>query len=348
MTTSPKSGKWKDALLKSSLPLEYLVADKMRAKRCGIMGEYSYLRKNEQGLDIECSADIWAVRHYFKNRSDLWGTLNYLVECKYCHPSVKWIFMRHGDDDNEHLIEMSPMQVMHHLCTRMIWDRTPLWNLRKRFPLCPKGVELHNTEATSQNIDRGRAQLVYGLPRLIIHCAETEMMTWDDVDLEVEMFCPILVTTAPLFILKPGLSLEAFRNADDITAVADSAPALVLTTSYSHVFSDYVVDLIDSTHKKNPEIKKRLKELRDLSGQTAAFPDEPSNYSFDFFIRECAYRVLVVNLEHLEETVDVLHRTVLRAAKSLQRVGVLRNDMTQHKTWIEAPGKKTGSSQQEN
>ena len=348
MTNTPKSGKWKDAFLKSSLPLEYLSADKLRAKGCGIMGEYSYMRENEHGLAVECSVDVWAMRHYYKHRKEHWGTLNYLVECKYCHPSVRWVFMQHGKDDTEYLMDISPVQVMDHLCTRMIWDKRPIWNLRDRFPMCPKGVEIHSNDATSQNIDRGRSQLVYGLPRLISHLAEGEIMKWNDVDLEIEMSCPMLVTTAGLFILKPGLSLESFLQAKDLADIAGQVPALILTTPYSHMFSDYADHVISDLHNKNPEIKKRLKELRDVSGQTDDFPEVPSNYSFDFFIRECVYRLLVVNYDALEQVVEVVHKTILKSARSLQRVGTLEKDMSKRTTWVQPVNRKTGKSQQNN
>lgn len=68
--------KWKDALLKTSLPLEYLVAEQLSDLRFGIHGEYHYLRPNEQGIPTEFSIDIWAVNQLFKKNLGIWASLN--------------------------------------------------------------------------------------------------------------------------------------------------------------------------------------------------------------------------------------------------------------------------------
>lgn len=50
---SPK--KWKDALLRSSLPLEHIIAQKLSKIGIYVSGEYTYLRPNEDGINTEFS-----------------------------------------------------------------------------------------------------------------------------------------------------------------------------------------------------------------------------------------------------------------------------------------------------
>jgi hypothetical protein len=64
--TGKSNKKLKDSLLKTSMPLEYLVAEKLSELKYGIQGEYHYLRPNETGVPTEFSADIWAVNNLFK------------------------------------------------------------------------------------------------------------------------------------------------------------------------------------------------------------------------------------------------------------------------------------------
>jgi hypothetical protein len=206
--------------------------------------------------------------------------------------------------------------------------------------MCPKGAEILKNDSSSHNIDRGKSQLIYGLPRLIAHLAETEIMKWNDEDLQVQIFCPMLITTAPLFILKPKLSLESFHKTKDLPDIAEKVPALILTIPYSHIFHDYADSVISSLHNRNPDIKKRLMEL----GQRETSPALSLNFLFDLFIRECACRVLIVNYDTLEETIDVLHKTILRAAHNLQRVGTLQKDLSKRITWVE-PQKKHSNSE---
>ena len=156
--TEKSNKKWKDFLLKTSLPLEYLVAEKLSELKYGIQGEYHYVRPNEQGIPTEFSIDIWAVNHLFKRNLGLWANLNYLIECKYCHEGIKWLFAPLTKTDTEHLFEISVIHTLDKICTRQIFNKQPIWNLIKRFPLCFKGVELLPKDATAQNIERGRSQ----------------------------------------------------------------------------------------------------------------------------------------------------------------------------------------------
>jgi hypothetical protein len=330
--------KWKDSLLKTSLPLEYLVAEKLSELKYGIQGEYHYLRPNEQGIPTEFSVDIWAVNHLFKRNLDLWANLNYLIECKYCHKGIKWLFAPHTKTDTEHIFEISVIHTLDKTCTRLIFNKQPIWNLIKRFPLCFKGVELLPNDATAQNIERGRSQLRYGIPRLAIHLSETQMMIFNDEDLHVEFVCPILVTTADLFVLNKGLSLNEFQTANDINDIAHEVPAIILTNPYSHLFTGYVDKIISDFHKKIPRTKDRLEQI-DLQVKKITREDvNPlkswSALSFDWDIRETSQRILVVNYASLEATLKILKSSVVRSSRSLTQVGYLEKDILKRETWV--------------
>jgi hypothetical protein len=127
--------------------------------------------------------------------------------------------------------------------------------------MCFKGIELYSKDATAQNIERGRSQLRYGTPRLAIHLSETQMMLFNDKDLHVEFICPILVTTANLFVLNKGLNLKDFQNINQVIDIASEVPALILINPYSHLFTSYTETILADFHKKNPRAKERLEQL---------------------------------------------------------------------------------------
>lgn len=330
--------KWKNALLKTSLPLEYLVAEQLSDLRFGIQGEYHYLRPNEQGIPTEFSIDIWAVTELFKKNRLIWAGLNYLIECKYCHPGIKWLFAPHTKSDTEHLLEGSTVYTLDQLCTRQIFDKRPIWNLAKQFPICFKGVELHQKDATSQNIERGRSQLRYGTPRLAIHLYECHMMNFNDEELHLEFICPILVTTAELFVLKNGLGLNDFRNVNELSEIASEVPALILTNPYSHLFVDYADEIIKNLHSKSPSIDERIEQLDVLlKKKTGENEDDMRSWasiSFDFDIREMSRRILVVNYNSIESIHNLLRKAIIRSGKSLTQIGVLEFDISKRETWI--------------
>ena len=261
-----------------------------------------------------------------------------MIECKYCHPGIKWLFAPHTKLDTERLFEGSTVYTLDKLCTRQIFDKRPIWNLAKKFPICFKGVELHQKDATSQNIERGRSQLRYGTPRLAIHLSETQMMHFHDEELHVEFICPMLVTTAELFVLKNGLGLNNFRNVNELPEVACEVPALILTNPYSHLFVDFADKMIKNLHSKSPAIRERIEQLDGiLKKKTGANEDHPkawASISFDFDIREISQRILVVNYNSIEAIHKLLRKTVVRSGKSLTQIGILEKDISKRKTWV--------------
>lgn len=62
------NSKWKDALLKTSLPLEHLVAEKLGKQKFDIWGEFSFVRENEHGLETEFSVDLHKNYPLMKSR----------------------------------------------------------------------------------------------------------------------------------------------------------------------------------------------------------------------------------------------------------------------------------------
>jgi hypothetical protein len=95
--TQKSDKKWKDSLLKTGLPLEYLVAEKLSELKYGIQGEYRYLRPNEQGIPTEFSIDLWE-RKGVKSAFDpwqIWGHhtsfVNPSLVCRLSGGSIFWI-----------------------------------------------------------------------------------------------------------------------------------------------------------------------------------------------------------------------------------------------------------------
>jgi hypothetical protein len=280
------------------------------------------------------------MRHLFKKDNNMWSELNFLIECKYCYPGIKWLFAPHTKSDTEHLLDIAIINALDQLCTSQLWDKRPLWRLSNKLPKCFKGVELHSNDATTQNIERGRAQLMYAIPRLAVHLIESQIMTSNDEDLRVEFICPILITTADLYVLKEGLNLNNFKNAKSTEDIATKVSALILTNPYSHLFNTYADNLISDMHMKSPSIKERLEQLKKLINKLTGEEDEFSRLSasflFDWALLEYSKRILVINYNHLESIYKLLNQTVIKAGKSLTRVGVLKNDLSQRKTWVTA------------
>ena len=160
--TSP--GRRKDALLRSGLPLENVVARLLKDAGCDVWGEFAYVRTNENGVQTEFSVDTHAVGFLQDRRHGLWATLELLVECKYCYPGSSWVFVRHQSDTS---LTSDVTTCVQSVCVRQLADLTPLSDAQGKIPRCTKGIVLHDNGPDTKTVYEGLSQLRYAMPAAI-------------------------------------------------------------------------------------------------------------------------------------------------------------------------------------
>jgi hypothetical protein len=104
-----------------------------------------------------------------------------------------------------------------------------LYEWEQRIGYCVAGIELGTDgNGVRDKLMHGVYQLRYAMPRLFLSGCENAIgSSWLDAP-AVGMLCPILITTAELRVLKSGLSLETFQDADDLDDVSESRDAVIL------------------------------------------------------------------------------------------------------------------------
>jgi hypothetical protein len=317
------NSKWKDALLKTSLPLEYLVAEKLGKKKFDVFGEFSFSRKNEQGLDTEFSVDLHAVDNLENTKGNTWAFLHLLIECKYNYPGVKWIFAPQPPNAVTFTGVISRLQ---DLCTNRVSNFDSLEALDDSLPFCVKGIELHETDANVQSISRGLHQLRWAVPQLAADCLIDQANMWHDEDLHVEFICPILVTTASLHILRRDSDLNSFQQASNIDDVTEKVKALVVYQERGPQLNQYLRDIFGNLQKRVPQIETRLKSLWELTHTQRKQNSFPHDWGFNFSIDYLAKRVLVVNFDAFEDVLTTITTVTQKCGKKLKRAAVLSYD----------------------
>jgi hypothetical protein len=335
-TVSTGKKKWKDALLKTSLPLEYLVAEKLGKHGFHIDGEYSFVRRNEQNIETEFSVDLQASELLKKGKGDYWADLNFLIECKYNYPGVRWVFSPHPENSE---IGIGVVNILEQLCTRRIADKKLIYEFEEDLPYCVKGIELHETDANTQSIDRGIYQLKYAVLELASNMIYFQVDEWNDEDLHLGVICPILVTTASLHVFRDGLTLEQFQNASDLNEVAEEVDALVAYQENKPQLNADVRKLLREMHARLPAIKKRLEQLEEIEGKPEYRGVLPVNFLFDSIFSSYPQRVLIVTYKAFEDIILKIRDSVSKSSKNLKRIAVLKKDMTKRISWVEAPPK---------
>lgn len=234
------SGKWKNAFLSSGLPLEAEVA--ARIIRLGLHhdSEFSYTRYDEKGVPTDCSVDLRArgVAPY-REENNFAAHLDFLIECKYRRDGKHWVFM---PDENDADFSPASLNVVgsYPAFSTYRFDDTPLREVNCRIPTGFRGVELDEkeTQADPSGIKRGLNQLRYALPFVVRECIFHNLFC-HPVDAHPFFVTPILVTTASLWLLKPGVSVSDVRRCAKLEQIASCEPCLDVHASAADDFESH-------------------------------------------------------------------------------------------------------------
>ena len=171
-------------------------------------------------VDIH-STDIDSARNFW---------LESLVECKYRHDGTKWVFTPHeyyakiwGPDFQDLFVTLDQCC----LDRKLNQDSFSKWD--KYYPLCGKGIELLPEDSNPKTIEQAVQQLCYGVVAKAIDALRHQADELLGCPTPIFVIVPIIVTTAELWRLKVGTTVEDIRNAKEIEGVAESHDILVLT-----------------------------------------------------------------------------------------------------------------------
>lgn len=291
--------KWKDFLLKSSLPLEQLVAQKLGKKGLHVAGEYPYIRPNEQDISTEFSVDLYAYRTIkpSSTESDCWKRLNLLVECKYNYPGIKWIF--------------SPQTRWNtgvgYIGTFLNGKKHCYHTIERFLPSCTRGIELNNTGFDPNTISHGLNQLRYGMPNLILQKITTNLDKQMPDKPQISLIGLILVTTADLYVLKPDLDLESYYLAENLNDVAEPVSHLVVLQERGPHLQEYCEHVIKNSIKR-PNIN--------VSDASIIVESSYIKNSLETLIPKSS-SIIVVNINFWDEIIDEINDVFLKNTRWL-------------------------------
>lgn len=317
------SSKWKDYLLKSSLPLELRVAEAMGRSGFWVGGEYPYVRRNEEGRETEFSVDVHAV--YELNRGDRqWGQWEVLLECKYATPGVRWVFSPLPQVAE---VLIGSIWVTEDLSTHRIIDKTPLLKIDHDLPYCMKGIALHDSGFDPNSVTKGLNQLRYAMPQVVNQGMEGQLSARHDEDLLVLLTTPILVTTADLRILRHDITLNGFHNADNLEDVTTEVDALVAYQPLSPHLKEYA-SALHFESENDVELGDRVNRLASVL-KTKGFEPHllPSRWHARSSLTMSTERVLVVQFDALESYISRLLEDISAAAESVEHIAIMTYDV---------------------
>jgi hypothetical protein len=302
--------KWKNALLKSGLPLEVVVGGVFSRLGFHSSGEFAYLRPRTASPESEFSVDLLVGKHLS------WGELQILVECKYAHPTVNWLFgPRLG-----RLRMPGLVTELEELSLDVVCNRDAIYDFERGCPRCEKGVALHADDVDQQAVHRGLQQLRYALPWLVYQQVEVQADYSTDSALPI---LAILVTTADLRILKSGFGISDFEAAKSLEEISSKVDYLIVENEAGPALSAHARDTASSFHRRYPHVTRQLKQRDDL------VDDSVASVRFNAKFHSPTEQILVVQFSALESVVG----TIVERLESLDVSNVFEL----------APGRKPGT-----
>lgn len=320
--------KWKDHLLKSSLPLEHSVAELLATQQWYVWGQYSYARKNEKGIEIDFSADIHAGREY-SSKTHWLANLEVLVECKYSSPGVKWIFLPYPETAE---IFSGVTKVFDQAANKRITDRKPLEAIEEGIDYCIRGIALHDSGFDENAIHRGAYQLRYAMPRIAERTYSYHSHDWHDEDMAVTFACAILVTNAPIFCLKPGIRLKEVFAAEALEDVATLRDRVILWEKASPDYIEYTSTIYEKLLEKG--LGDRIKAYRDVFKASEAVKHPPGPHDGWYGLENAGSHILVTSLDGLGPALADLDTAVRACIPGLKKIAEVRFSRDKHQTVI--------------
>jgi hypothetical protein len=246
---------YKEALLKSGIPLEYEVFKALEANGLITDFEYSYLKSDENLIQKEFSYDLSA------SMVSLQDSLNFtelMIECKYKVNDTNWLFIPEKWGGPH---EIYPLDFIH-VCDYFSKEKSKLMNdyHYPKFAMpCNKGVEIYgNGNTNEKTIVQAVSQLSYAFAEHITNSFEHQIFELMGKHETVFNIIPIIVTNANLYRLKPDTMISNIKKSVDISDIAEKEDFLMYKVNRSvkleelnyQIITDFLAQLSDNKIKE--------------------------------------------------------------------------------------------------
>ena len=301
---------WKDHLLSSGVPLEYSVGRIFQDLVGDQPSEFTYERDDADGIRKVFSVDVQSSQ--MDTTRNFW--LEVLVECKYRHDGTQWVFTPQqyepllGVDFNDAFV------ILDHCCIDRNIDRNVIAKFRGQYPLCGKGIELLPDSANPKSIEQAIRQLRHAVVAKALDALEHQVDELLGNPTPLFVIAPIIVTTAELWRLKPGTTVEDVRRAEKIDLVADAHDILVVHQRPDNLDEKESMQAILNSFQEDRrlELESRLKRTSGISPRLFAQHFGRYNPSLFVVIRYERFRAAASNLLRFFAQADMIKQRTPR------------------------------------
>src|SRR5258705_591858 len=298
---------WKDALLATGQPLEHSAVRIIAEADLTPPREFGYIRPNENGVPTEFSIDLHTSQIGSEGDIPYWG--DYLIECKYRREGTRWIFT-----PEEHQGILGPrlkdtLVTLDVLADDYRVDRSYVESFSDSYTFCSRGCEIIDKERNLVTIERAVSQLKYAVPNLAADALEHQIWRLLGPKAPIFIIASILVTTAELWCLNSGTTIESIRAAGELEEIAKLHDILVLYHPPDNLLQRYSLSVL--RQRFSEEAAGRLDEALRANGKNSF------NHYSEIIARYWPSHFVIVNYSRFRECIRRL--TAFIASKRLYK-----------------------------
>ena len=318
--------KWKHALLMSSMPLEFEAARLLAREGFAINSDFRYgFHEGEPRRDT--AIDLHARLLLSVSDGDETGVpLELLVDCVHRPPHAAGLFL--PDLNPEGLSPATPGRTL-----RVVDQFSPFVvapDAAVRFdqdlPVCYKGMEvdLETGEVDEGLFRSGLWRLQNPLPRLLSENIHIQLTAHRHANRPF-FFCPVLLTTSELYVLRPDITLPDITAAETIQEVGSQTPYLVI---YSDMSPDFRRRCISEFDRLRPLLRDAKAE--EIERKKARFYGDRVNLPFSildalmtadyFYLNTFFTQFVICSNEAFPALVRAMKQTAQDALKSCDQI----------------------------
>jgi hypothetical protein len=309
------------ALLRSSKPLEYAVGQVLEEIGLTANGPYWYERDGE-ACETDHLASSFEVQDYFSFRHHIF------VECEYRESSKEWVFF----PATRNVIDTSEISILDGFVRTKSGRPFTLLGLRHENPLgLPRvgpSTEVFKDQKggwqyNPQSVDNAIRQAILPVCNHLGAALRQSLLMHDPA--VVDLYYPVIVTTAGLYVLKDEVTSKSLDDLADLTKNFRRVPAVVSCFNPPEYAVSFLNERVFSVLS---ELKPDI-ETADGKLMLSSYPPQPPMalrpQDVQRLVLEAApCRVLMISFQSLQATLsaymDVLRKRILEEFERFRAV----------------------------
>ncbi len=317
---------WKEALLLSDMPLEFAAARVLVSEGFSVNSDFRYAwGEEETGKDA--AVDLHGkLLSPFPESPEKFLLTEVLADCRHRRPDTVGIFLPDPNPPGTSPLPSGKSIRLMDQFSAFVMERDSIRAFDTSLPFCYKGLEVNlKSGETDENVFRkGLWHLQNPLPRLITDNI-LDFLSGPRENNRPFLFCPVLLTTSALYVMKADISMEEIERAAEVRELGEEVPWLLMYADMSPVFRKRCMDesaRLNSLLRTEKAMEIEMRKARYYNSRIhLPFTIIDALNAADYYYMSIFFsRFVICNYTRFAELIRKIKKTALTALSTLEEV----------------------------